>query len=217
MNIVWKEAHPNNYTPGRTRGIDRVVIHVADGTYGGTLAWFADKRAGVSAHYTVSSTGAVGQSVSEHNTCWHSGDWQMNSRSIGIEHEGRQPGWKPTPAQLAASAELVAGICKRWNIPVDREHLIGHSEVNRNRAARKNCPGDGWPWTEFLALVSAYMAGPDPAHQAAPGDQRPIRIFHGGTNEVLTTATYVSGTDKVYISDAEFQRLKKMDTTVKPV
>ena len=40
MITEWREAHPNNYGKGRTAPIDRVVIHVADGTYGGTLSWF---------------------------------------------------------------------------------------------------------------------------------------------------------------------------------
>lgn len=33
MKIEWREAHPKNYTQGRAAKIDRVVIHIAEGTY----------------------------------------------------------------------------------------------------------------------------------------------------------------------------------------
>ncbi len=34
------------------------------------------------------------------------------------------------PEQLAALQRLVAGICARWNIPLDAAHIIGHSRIN---------------------------------------------------------------------------------------
>ena len=53
-----------------------------------------------------------------------------NERSIGIEHEGFVD--RPqdfTDAMYRSSARLTAGICARYGIPVDREHIIGHAEV----------------------------------------------------------------------------------------
>jgi len=36
-----------------------------------------------------------------------------------------------TPAQLAALKALVEDICARWGIPLDAEHVIGHSLINK--------------------------------------------------------------------------------------
>lgn len=215
MKIEWREASPRNYTKGRAAKIDRVVIHIADGTASGTAAWFQNPQAGVSAHFTVGNDGRAIQSVSEQNTAWHSGPVpagqpDMNARSIGIEHEGRQnPAnpWQPTEAQLNATAELVAGICGRHGIPVDRMHIIGHSEVFPGRAARANCPGKGWPWDRFLALVSQHMLvrpdAPTPAKVPAPTpapdpDKRTVRLMDAATNTPLGTGSLVG--DKVYLS-----------------
>lgn len=214
MNIEWKEAHPKNYRQGRAAKIDRVVIHVAEGTYGGTLSWFQNPAAGVSAHYTVAADGRVGQSVSEANTAYHAGPVptgqpDMNPRSIGIEHEGKQNAqnpWKPTPAQLDATARLVADICKRHGIPADRKHLIGHNEVFPGRAARANCPGRGWPWDEFLARVSQHLiVHPLPSAPAEPGQQA-VRLFDPQTNAQIGTGTLVG--DKVYIPPAVLKELR---------
>ena len=195
----WKEAHPGNYTKGRVRPIDRVVIHVADGTLAGTAAWFADARADVSAHYTVGMDGRVIQSVSEANTAWHAGDLAMNQRSVGIEHEG-QPSkgpWTPSEAQLLASAALVGAICIRHNIPVDRQHIIGHFEVNPGRAARRNCPGPTWPWDRYIKLVQA-SARP-PGHVRDGQEQQRIRLFDPATNKQVGWATLITGSDKCYV------------------
>ena len=212
MKVEWQEAHPKNYREGRDgKTPDRVVIHVAEGSYSGTLAWFQNPQASVSAHFTVANDGRIGQSVSEKNTAFHSGDWGMNLRSIGIEHEGRQNAakpWQPTEAQLDATAQLVAGICGRHGIPVDRVHLIGHNEVNPGRSARANCPGKGWPWDRFLALVETYMLVrpevPKPAPQPTPTPtpapdpgKRTVRLMDASTNLPLGSGSLVG--DKVYI------------------
>ena len=94
MKVEWQEAHPKNYRQGRDGArVDRVVIHIAEGTLRGTAAWFQNPEAGVSAHFTVGADGTVIQSVSEKNTAFHAGavpagQPDMNARSICIEHEG---------------------------------------------------------------------------------------------------------------------------------
>lgn len=224
MNVQWQEAHPKNYRQGRTAKIDRVVIHVAEGTLRGTAAWFQNPAAGVSAHFTVGNDGTVIQSVSEKNTAFHAGPVpngqpDMNPRSIGIEHEGRQNPvnpWQPTDAQLDATAQLVAGICQRWNIPADRQHLIGHSEVFPGRAARANCPGKGWPWDRFLALVEQHkmvrpVTTPPVSVPVTPVEdgKRTVRVMDAATNRPIGTGTLVDGTDKVYLTPDTLALIRK--------
>ncbi len=77
---VWRPAHYGNYT-NSNRGaarIDKIVVHVAQGSYSGTINWFQDRRASSSAHYVVSSTGRVAQCVRNEDIGWHAGWWRTN-------------------------------------------------------------------------------------------------------------------------------------------
>lgn len=205
QQIIQRPAHPGNYTRGRNgRTPEMIVIHVADGTFDGTLSWFQEARSPASAHYTVATDGRIGQSVQEKDAAWHAGDWKTNARSVGIEHEGMPSRglWKPSDAQYRASARLAAGICTRWGIPVDRTHIIAHSEVDPSRVGRRNCPGPTWDWDLYLKLIRQAM---QPAPVATPGhvkdgsENRRLRLFSANTNELIVYATLIEGTDKAYV------------------
>ena len=72
MNIESHPAHPGNYTKGRQgTKVDRIVIHVADGSYAGTNAWFADPKCDTSAHYTIAMDGRVARNVADADTAWN--------------------------------------------------------------------------------------------------------------------------------------------------
>ena len=161
---AWRPAHSGNYT-NASRGpaqINMIVIHVAQGTYAGTINWFQDRRANVSAHYVVSKRGAVTQCVQNVDIAWHAGHWPTNKRSIGIEHAGYigNPSWF-TPKMYRASAKLSASLSRRLGIPVDRRHVIGHKQV-------PGCPGPGggvschhdpgryWNWSKYMRLIRRY-------------------------------------------------------------
>lgn len=131
---------------------DRIVIHTMEGTFEGTRAFFKDPNRPVltCAHYLVSKTGDVCQMVPDHQKCYHAGNY--NSRSLGIEHEGYAKDKKFPAALLDASAAVVAALCEKYRIPVDREHIIGHSEVP---GATHTDPGKNWPWDDFMERVRA--------------------------------------------------------------
>jgi len=112
--------------------ITKVVIHTMEGTYAGSISWFQNCSASVSAHYNIrSSDGEITQMVQEEDVAWHAGHWDTNLHSIGIEHEGyvSQPDTWYTDAMYRSSAALVRDICDRRGIPKDRAHIIGHNEV----------------------------------------------------------------------------------------
>jgi len=89
VNITQRTAHPANYTKGRQgHRPNLILIHVADGTFEGTIAWFRNPASSVSAHYVISTAGEIAQCVDEGDTGWHAGNWNANLASIGIEHEG---------------------------------------------------------------------------------------------------------------------------------
>lgn len=152
----WQPASSSNYTvsgrPG-TYAIDRVIIHVTQETYTDTLAIFRNPQKAVSAHYLVrSEDGHVAQCVREANVAWHAGNWDYNTRSIGIEHEGwvDQPAYF-TDALYEQSAKLTAAICDTYAIPKDRAHIIGHYQVP---GSDHTDPGPNWDWVRYIRLVN---------------------------------------------------------------
>ncbi|MGI8911744.1 MAG: N-acetylmuramoyl-L-alanine amidase [Rubrobacteraceae bacterium] len=135
--------------------INKVIVHVTQGSWAGAMNWFKDPAAGVSAHYTVrSGDGFIGQSVDEEDIAYHAGNWEYNQTSIGIEHEGYvgEPSWF-TDAMYRSSAKLTAYLCKKYGIPMDRTHIIGHNEVP---GATHTDPGAYWNWTRYMDYVREY-------------------------------------------------------------
>ncbi|HCT78140.1 MAG TPA: N-acetylmuramyl-L-alanine amidase [Micromonosporaceae bacterium] len=153
---TWIPAHSANYTVANresSHNINYVVIHTTQGSYNGTISWFQNPAAQVSAHYVVkSSNGAVTQMVREKDIGWHAGNWTYNTQSIGIEHEGwvEQDGWY-TEAMYQSSAAIVRSVCAKYGIPKDRAHIIGHNQVP---GATHTDPGPRWNWTHFMSLVN---------------------------------------------------------------
>lgn len=152
----WQPASTSNYTASErpdTFAIDRVIIHVTQETYANALAIFANPDKKVSPHYLVRSRdGHVTQCVHEADIAWHAGNWDYNTRSIGVEHEG----WVDRPAYLThalyqQSAKLTAAICTKYDIPKDREHIIGHYQVP---GTDHTDPGPNWDWVRYIRLVN---------------------------------------------------------------
>ncbi|MFG2308006.1 N-acetylmuramoyl-L-alanine amidase [Streptomyces sp. NPDC048566] len=152
----WTPATSSNYTASDrpdSYGLDYVVIHVTQATYADTLSIFRNPQKQVSAHYVVrSADGHVAQCVRERDVAWHAGNWDYNTRSIGIEHEG----WVDKPAFFTnalyeESARLTAAICDRYGIPKDRSHILGHYQVP---GSDHTDPGPNWDWTRYIRLVN---------------------------------------------------------------
>ena len=126
--VIEKTVGDGNWDSSRTT-IDRVVIHTMVGTASQADARF-NSQDRVSAHYGVLLDGSIWHWVDEDKTAYHAGEYSMNQRSIGIEHEDNGDfNGSRTDSLYATSAELVRDICLFYNIPIDRQHIIKHSEV----------------------------------------------------------------------------------------
>jgi N-acetylmuramoyl-L-alanine amidase len=131
--------------------VDRVVVHVTQGSYRSAVDVFQDPGHKAAAHYIVRQDGQVTQMVRELDIAYHAGNWGYNLRSVGIEHEGFvERASSFTDAMYAASARLTAAVCRRYGIPVDREHIVGHVEV---LGTDHTDPGDHWDWDRYIRLV----------------------------------------------------------------
>ena len=137
-------------TPRKSREIRYIVIHTIEGTARGCISWFQNPTSKVSAHYVVDHDGGIVQMVRDQDVAWHAGVREYNDHGIGIEHEGYASKDLWTPEQMRASARLARWLCKRYGIPVDREHLRAHSEI---APGRKRDPGPHFDWDLYLRLI----------------------------------------------------------------
>jgi hypothetical protein len=162
---LWRPAASCNYTNSNREtsyDVRKIVIHVAEGSYSGTISWFENCAAQASAHYVVSSKGRIAQCVRDEDIAWHAGWWDTNTHSIGIEHAGfiDNPEWL-TRSMYHASARLSAWCCKEYEIPIDRKHIIGHDEVPgcSGSGGGVDChtdPGPYWNWNKYMLLILYY-------------------------------------------------------------
>ncbi len=132
----------------RTRNIDTIVIH-HNATTNKDVAmntWVQGSGAYTSAHYEITDNDIIG-CVGENYVAWHSGGTggndvpripDINNRSIGIEHvnSAGAPDWKVSDKTLRNSAKLIADICKRYGLPINRDTIKLHREVTATA-----CPG----------------------------------------------------------------------------
>ncbi|MGY4914835.1 peptidoglycan-binding protein [Streptomyces sp. 900116325] len=149
-SALWVPADAHNFTVGRTATIDKVIIHVTQGSYEGSIKWFQDPKAEVSAHYVVrSSDGQITQTVRDSDTAYHAK--QANASALGIEHEGYidDPSWF-TDTMYRASAALTRALCDKYGIPKDRAHIIGHDEAP---GTDHTDPGRYWDWNRYMGFV----------------------------------------------------------------
>jgi hypothetical protein len=152
---LWRPAYRGNYTQANrgAKRIDFIVIHIAQGSYSGTIGWFQNPRSNVSAHYVVGRRGSVAQCVHNEDIAWHAGNWRFNKKSIGIEHAGYASQWW-TDRMYHSSAKLSAYLCRRFNIPPWRHYIRGHRSVP---GVATRCPGRRFNKHRYLRLVRHYV------------------------------------------------------------
>ncbi len=162
MEIGFKQCNSANYSRGRTKPIEYLVLHYTanDGdTDMNNAVYFAREVTHASAHYFVDED-SVTQSVLDTDTAWHCGgglqgsaghQWHgicTNSNSIGIEMcsdvvAGHMSLTLPT---VDRALELTKWLMAKYNIPA--ENVIRHHDVTG-----KDCPAP-WVtneklWTDF--------------------------------------------------------------------
>jgi N-acetylmuramoyl-L-alanine amidase/Fibronectin type III domain len=188
----WVPASPDNYTVANRPHdypVDMIIIHDTEGSYGSAIQEFQNGATQASAHYVVSAAGQITQMVAEKDIAWHAGNWDYNTRAIGIEHEGFACCYYYTDTQYQASAHLAASICQRWGVPMDRTHVIGHYQVpdpnnpgQFGGAGHHTDPGATWDWTRYMGYAQAYAAAlPSPPHMAVD----PV-VVSSGSNATVT-------------------------------
>jgi hypothetical protein len=169
---VQNSADPGDYgnydlasRPTDGLAVRYIVIHDTEVLYEPTIGIFQNPLSYVSAHYVLrSSDGDVTQMVPTDDVAWHAGNWWINSHGLGIENEGfALQGYDWYTERLYRSlATLTRYLADRYDIPLDRDHIIGHDEVPGPTAAFQAGmhwdPGPYFDWAHFMALLGAPIA-----------------------------------------------------------
>lgn len=201
---LWNAAASCNYTVGRTMSITNVVIHDTEGSYAGTISWFQNCSAQVSAHYVLrSSDGQITQMVRESDKAWHVGS--ENGYTIGLEHEGyiSNPAYF-TDAMYNASALLTRDICASygfdktkvydgslgWNAVItDRAQYVVKGHVNYPNQTHQD-PGSGWNWPKYRNLVIG-SGGTNSQLLVNPGfESGNVSWSAASSGDITSSATY---------------------------
>ncbi|MGW2911727.1 N-acetylmuramoyl-L-alanine amidase [Streptomyces asoensis] len=139
--------------------IKYIVVHDTEGGWEGVIDMVQDPTY-VSWNYSLRSTdGHVAQHVKAKDVAWHAGNWYVNAKSIGLEHEGflAQPDAWYTEAMYRSSARLVKYLASRYGIPLDRQHILGHDTVPGPTTASvpgmHTDPGPYWDWRHYFELL----------------------------------------------------------------
>ena len=143
-----------------------------------TPDWFRRPEANASTGYYADSDGDLWQMVRDHDFAWAQGTrtsvrpntrlprpawWRdeyvsYNTCMLSIEIEGYAreiaDTFVPGSRQFEAVAAWAAFQCAKHEIPVDREHHLGHAEL----CTTKSDPGPGFPWDELLAAIAERLA-----------------------------------------------------------
>lgn len=148
MNII--QVPSPNYKTGRGNFVPEVIVlHIMAGSLSGTDSWFSNPVSQVSSHFGVGFNGEVHQYVKGEDTAWGNGIVNLpnyklykpgvnpNLYTVSIEHEGYDLTAAPEN-QLKATVELIQFLSKTYNIPIDRDHIIGHYQIDLTR--KPNCP-----------------------------------------------------------------------------
>ncbi|WP_190137890.1 N-acetylmuramoyl-L-alanine amidase, partial [Streptomyces longispororuber] len=196
-----------------SQDIEYIVVHDTEGRWEGVLKMVQDPTY-VSWHYTLrSSDGHVAQHVRTKDVGWHAGNWYVNAKSVGLEHEGflTAPDTWYTEAMYRSSARLVKYLAKRYGIPLDRQHILGHDTVPGTTAATirgmHTDPGPYWDWQHYFTLLGKPFhrtAGPKGGLvTVAPKFERNRPVFTGCAKPGETCTPHGSSAVRVYSAPSE--------------
>jgi N-acetylmuramoyl-L-alanine amidase/IPT/TIG domain len=113
LNAQWRPVPNEN--PGGMTAYTFLVMHIMQGTLGGTDSWFHNTTSRVSSHFGVGKDGTVYQWVDTADRAWAQA--AGNPVGISIEHEGNVPD-PLTPQQIAADSAILTWVHQTHGIPL---------------------------------------------------------------------------------------------------
>lgn len=90
--------------------------------------------AGIGYHFVIRKDGTIERGRPEWAIGSHA--YGENSHTLGIHISGDFEEARPTSAQIESAALLIANLCDEYDVPTDRDHIVGHGELMAT-----SCPG----------------------------------------------------------------------------
>lgn len=140
MSIDIKETYLDFNSLSERSYTDMIVIHHTgspdmDASAEQIHSWhLGNGWSGIGYHYVIRKDGTIERG--RHEWAIGSHAYGENSHTIGIHLSGDFEQAYPTEDQIESCAKLLADICDRYGISIDRDHIVGHGELMAT-----SCPG----------------------------------------------------------------------------
>lgn len=151
MKINFKAAMSCNYTFGRTKPIEYIVIHSDDTNISEISDFYSNNALTSSMHYLIGQ-GSIIQSVADTDTAWHCGCKNYNHKhcrnanSIGVCICSK--GQNISKGSINNVVKLVNYLLEKYNLTAD--NVIRHSDVG----GEKVCPNMSESlWNDFKSKL----------------------------------------------------------------
>lgn len=156
---------------------DMIVIHHTGGTDIDASAqqiheWHLNQDwVGIGYHFVIRKNGTIERGRPEWSVGSHA--YGENWHTLGIHLSGAMDKVQPTKEQIESCAHLVAYLCDEYEIPIDREHIVGHREVNDDTS----CPGENLfaKMGEIVSKAAWYAAQDEQKGEAWREDMENIK------------------------------------------
>lgn len=180
MNLIKTKSSPNHYKGRYGWKADVIVFHQTGGSeLTPALNWYLNPNAQCSPNWVIDVNGDIYELVSPDNAAYCNGTtktegrlYYKNATSKIVRSRSTNANYYTysmecvhcahgdiTSAQVSAIVELIKNVIiphmkKNGVVPkIDREHLIGHCEINP--ITRAFCPGKNFPYDKIIALVNS--------------------------------------------------------------
>lgn len=153
-NIVWRGAHPNNFTVGRPGGgLDgRNSNHHVVGSAESAVLVFNQAGRQASSHLVITDRTDVAawQCVDFANTAWCDGNWESNLRTISMEHHGDWRNGYRNAQVIENSARVVAWL---------RDQGLVSRPIRHRDVKQTECPAElpvEQIWNRATEIIESY-------------------------------------------------------------
>ena len=158
LTVNHRKGRIYNNTKYKSIGI---CNHISVGLRGSVTNWFNNPNSQSSYHYLVCKNGDIIQFVRDEDTAWSQGIVNKPTAKIYFDNGRINPNWylisishevtsteALTEEQYQSSLWLHNELINKYNIPITREFIIGHFELDS--VNRVNDPQRNFPWDRLI-------------------------------------------------------------------
>lgn len=155
-----------------------------------------------SSHYIIGLEGEIIRCIPDDEVAFHSGNYSMNRKSIGIED--CHPDWegKFNDSTYNSLIELCANLCKQYGISIN--NIIRHYDVTRKCCPKYYVEHDE-AWQQLKQDINNKINGgtPTPIPPKPEGGDEPVRRYKNGSTKEIAYSNWQCTNQIGYLSPYE--------------